>query len=326
VGDAFARPFEVDGQPYSSTASIGVTLLRGGSQSAHDLLREADTAMYRAKKSGRNHIAFFEQAMQVEVEFRLALEHDLGLALTRHEMRIVVQTQVDASGEPAGAELLLRWRHPERGNVSPTQFIPVAEECGQILPLGAWVLEQGCHALARLHEAGYRLPLSVNVSPRQYRQPGFVGQVKDVLAKTGAPPGQLIFEVTEGLLIDNLEEAIDRMNELAVLGIRFSVDDFGTGYSSLAYLKRLPLHELKIDKSFVQDMPHDSDDTAIVKMILSMARHLNLNVVAEGVETREQMDFLIANGCHVMQGYLYSRPEPIEEWLARLLAPTVHEI
>lgn len=319
VREALARPFEVNGQPYSSTASIGVTLLRGGGQSAHDLLRESDTAMYRAKKSGRNHVAFFEQEMQVEVEFRLALEHDLGLAIERQQMTVHVQTQMDRDGRPAGAELLLRWRHPDRGYVSPAQFIPIAEDSGLILSLGAWVLEQGCVALARLKDVGCRLPLSINVSPKQYRQPGFVDQVKEVLTRTGAPAAQLIFEVTESLLIDNLDEVIGRMNELAALGIRFSIDDFGTGYSSLAYLKRLPLHELKIDKSFVQDMPDDSDDTAIVKMILSMARHLNLHVVAEGVETREQAEFLIANQCHVMQGYFYSRPEPIGEWLSALL-------
>jgi diguanylate cyclase (GGDEF)-like protein/PAS domain S-box-containing protein len=325
VCQAMAQPFAVDGQPYSSTASIGVTLLRGGAQSAHDLLRESDTAMYSAKKSGRNRVAFFEQDMQVEVEFRLALEHELGFAIARQQMAVHVQTQVDRDGQPAGAELLLRWRHPVRGSISPAHFVPIAEESGLILPLGAWVLEQGCMALARLQEAGNRLPLSINVSPKQFRQPGFVEQVKEVLAKAGAPAEQLIFEVTESLLIDNLDEAIGRMNELVALGIRFSIDDFGTGYSSLAYLKRLPLHELKIDKSFVQDTGHNSDDTAIVKMILSMARHLNLRVVAEGVETREQAEFLIANQCHVMQGYYYSRPEPIDQWLSRMLAPASQE-
>lgn len=321
VCEALASPFEVDGQPYSATASIGVTLLRGGRQSVHDLLRESDTAMYRAKRSGRNHVAFFEQDMQQEVEFRLSLEHDLASAIAAEEIFVHVQTQVDGNGEPAGAELLLRWHHPERGNVSPAQFIPIAEDSGLILPLGAWVLEQGCMALSRLHEAGCSLPLSVNVSPKQFRQPGFVDQLQEMLARTGAPASQLVLEVTESLLIDDLEEAIERMKELVALGIRFSIDDFGTGYSSLAYLKRLPLHELKIDKSFVQDMSEDSDDTAIVKMILSMARHLNLHVVAEGVETGEQAAFLVANGCQVMQGYFYSRPEPMEAWLARLVLP-----
>lgn len=319
VCKAMARPFAVDGQPYSSTASIGVTLLRGGQQSAHDLLRESDTAMYRAKRSGRNRVALFEQDMQVEVEFRLALEHELGEALAGGQMAVHLQTQVDRHGQPAGAELLLRWDHPLRGSISPAQFVPIAEESGLILPLGAWVLEQGCGALARLQAAGRTLPLSVNVSPRQFRQPGFVDQVKEVLARTGAPASQLIFEVTESLLIDNLDEAIGRMDELAAIGIRFSIDDFGTGYSSLAYLRRLPLHELKIDKSFVQDSAQDSNDSAIVKMILSMARHLNLRVVAEGVETQEQAEFLISNQCHVMQGYLYSRPEPLDAWLAKMV-------
>ncbi|NNG23969.1 bifunctional diguanylate cyclase/phosphodiesterase [Telluria aromaticivorans] len=317
---ALARPFEVNGQPYISSASIGVTLLRGTGQSTHDLLRESDTAMYRAKKRGRNHAAFFTQDMQVEVELRLALENELACAIANQEMTIYVQTQVDCEGQPAGAEFLLRWRHPVRGQISPAQFIPVAEESGLILGLGAWVLGQACMALSTLSKVGHRLPVSVNVSPRQFHQPGFVAQVKEILATTGAPAGQLILEVTESLLIDDLDEAIGRMNELAALGIRFSIDDFGTGYSSLAYLKRLPLHELKIDKSFVQDTPHNGNDTAIVNSILSMARHLNLKVVAEGVETRAQAEFLIANHCHVLQGYFYSRPEDIEQWLSRLLA------
>jgi diguanylate cyclase (GGDEF)-like protein/PAS domain S-box-containing protein len=323
VCEAMARPFDVDGQAYTSTASIGVALLRGGAQTAHDLLRESDTAMYRAKNSGRNRVEFFEQAMQVAVEVRLALEHDLAQALQQKQMAVHVQTQVDRDGRPAGAELLLRWRHPVRGNVSPADFIPVAEESGVILALGAWVLEQGCRALAALHAAGDSLPMSINFSSRQFHQPGFVTQVKEVLARTRAPASQLIFEVTESLLIDNLEEVIGRMHELAALGIRFSIDDFGTGYSSLAYLKRLPLHELKIDKSFVNDTPLDTNDTAIVKMILSMAEHLGLRVVAEGVETREQANFLVANNCHVLQGYLFSRPEPLDGWLAARLAETV---
>ncbi len=321
VCEALAQPFDVDGQSYVSTASIGVTLLRGAGQSAHDLLRESDTAMYRAKKRGRNHIAFFTPDMQAEVELRLALEHELTSAIANGEMHLDVQTQVDCEGRPAGAEFLLRWRHPVRGQIAPTQFIPVAEETGLILGIGAWVLEQACVALAASGKAGNRLPVSVNVSPRQFHQPGFVDLVKEVLGRTGAPADRLILEVTESMLIDDLDEAIARMNELAALGIRFSIDDFGTGYSSMAYLRRLPLHELKIDMSFVRDTPHDGDATAIVKSILSMARHLNLKVVAEGVETMEQARFLAANHCDLMQGYLYARPEASERWLSRLLAP-----
>jgi diguanylate cyclase (GGDEF)-like protein/PAS domain S-box-containing protein len=325
VCQAFSRPFDVLEQQYTSTASIGVALLHGRHQSTNDLLRESDTAMYHAKKSGRNQVALFVQDMQAEVELRLALEHELASAIVNQQMAIYVQTQVDCEGRPAGAEFLLRWHHPVRGNISPDQFIPIAEENGLIIGLGAWVLDQAGQTLATLREAGHLLPVAVNVSARQFRQPGFVAQVQEMLAKTGAPPAQLILEVTESLLIDDMEEAVSRMNSLAALGVRFSIDDFGTGYSSLAYLKRLPLHELKIDRSLVQDTPHDSDDTAIIKMILSMARHLNLNVVAEGVETREQTEFLVANQCHVLQGYFYSRPEALAPWLASLLARTRQE-
>jgi EAL domain-containing protein (putative c-di-GMP-specific phosphodiesterase class I) len=233
-----------------------------------------------------------------------------------------VQTQVDRHGQPAGAELLMRWRHPVRGFVSPCEFIPIAEDTGMIVELGAWMLEQACHALAQRRDGGSALTLSLNVSPRQFRQPDFVQRVRAVLNATGAPPTQLIFEVTEGLLIDNLDQTIARMNELTALGIRFSIDDFGTGYSSLAYLHRLPLHELKIDRSFMQDTPKNLNNTAIVKMILSMARHLGLRVVAEGVETREQAEFLIANDCDLMQGYLCCRPLPLEQWQERLASQT----
>ena len=321
VRKALGGAFMIDGQAYQTGASLGITVLHGDSQSAHDLLREADTAMYCAKKGGRNRAALFEPAMQTEVELKLALEHDLAQAFAQQQLSIYVQTQVDQFGQPAGAEFLLRWRHPVRGFVPPEQFVPIAEESGMILELGAWVLEQACLTLASGGEAGNMLPISINVSPKQFRQADFVTQVERVLIDTGAPPAQLIFEVTEGLLIDNLDETIGRMAELAALGIRFSIDDFGTGYSSLAYLKRLPLHELKIDKSFVHDMPH-ANDTAIVQLVLSMAAHLGLRVVAEGVETQEQAQFLVTHGCDVLQGYLYSRPIPLEQWQRTMLPQT----
>jgi diguanylate cyclase (GGDEF)-like protein/PAS domain S-box-containing protein len=318
VRGALSLPLDVHGQVYNSGASIGVALLRGAPQSTHDLLREADTAMYRAKKGGRDRVALFEPMMQTDVEMRLALEHDLAQAISLQQLSVFVQTQVDQRGRPAGAEFLLRWRHPLRGFVPPSEFIPIAEDTGMILPLGAWILEQACVTLARLGELGNTLPLSINVSPRQFRQADFVRQVKAVLRKTGAPPSRLIFEVTEGLLIDDLEETIGRMTELAAVGIRFSIDDFGTGYSSLAYLNRLPLHELKIDRSFVHNIPDNLTDAAIVKMILSMAGHLGLRVVAEGVETQTQADFLVASGCPLLQGYLFARPVPLEEWQCSL--------
>ncbi len=317
---AITESFEVDGQFYDSSASIGVTLLSHPNQSAHDLLREADTAMYRAKADGRNRVSFFEATMQAEVERRLTLERDLAAALDNGELSMHWQLQVDATGLPVGAELLMRWQRPNGTFVPPDIFIPVAEECGLIVSLGQWALRQACLGFLILRQAGFAMPLSVNVSPSQFRQTDFVAQVRRILHETGAPATELIFEVTEGLLIENLDDTIGRMHDLAALGIRLSIDDFGTGYSSLSYLKRMPLYELKIDKSFIRDTPCDANGTAIVQSILAMANHLGLSVVAEGVETREQADFLAANGAPRMQGYLFARPMPLEQMVARLCA------
>jgi diguanylate cyclase (GGDEF)-like protein/PAS domain S-box-containing protein len=317
---AITESFEVDGQYYDSSASIGVTLLSHPNQSANDLLREADTAMYRAKADGRNRVSFFEATMQAEVERRLTLERDLASAIDNGELAMHWQLQVDANGLPVGAELLMRWLRPNGAFVPPDVFIPVAEECGLIVPLGQWAMRQACIGWLTLDQAGFAMPLSVNVSPSQFRQTDFVAQVRTILQETGAPANALIFEVTEGLLIENLDDTIGRMHELAALGIRLSIDDFGTGYSSLSYLKRMPLYELKIDKSFIRDTPCDANGTAIVQSILAMASHLGLTVVAEGVETREQADFLAANGAPRMQGYLFARPMPLEQMLARLTA------
>lgn len=316
VRTSLLAPFSIDGLGYSASASIGVALLRGGEQTPIDLLREADTAMYRAKKGGRNRVAFYEPTMQAEVETLLALESDLAQALSRGQMQVHVQTQVDPRGLPAGAELLLRWKHPVRGYISPAQFIPMAEESGAIIDLGAWVLYQAGSVLERLHRDGSDISISVNVSPRQFRHPEFIEHVRRALETTGATPQRLILEVTEGLLIENLEDGIARMAELVAMGLRFSIDDFGTGYSSLAYLKRLPLHELKVDKSFVLDTPQDKNDAAIVKLIIATAKHLGLRVVAEGVEKMEQAEFLLQNGCDLLQGYYFSRPLPLEEWMS----------
>lgn len=315
VREAFEQPFDVDGQPYSVSASIGVVMLGHGAQSAEELLRNADTAMYRAKAAGRHRVAFFEAAMQREVEEHLALENELSQAIAQNQLSLQLQSQFTADGTVVGVELLLRWMHPVLGAVPPSRFIPVAEETRLIVRLGDWVLEEACRTQLRLQAAGFKVPLSLNVSPRQFHQNDFVEHVLAVLDRTGANPRLLVFEVTEGLLLENLERTIPRMQALTERGIRFSVDDFGTGYSSLSYLKRLPLHELKIDRSFIQDTPADPGDTAIVQMILSMASHLGLKVVAEGVETRAQADFLAANGCDAMQGYLYSRPQTLEDWL-----------
>jgi diguanylate cyclase (GGDEF)-like protein len=314
---AFEQPFVLEGQPYSTAASIGVVLLGGTAQGAEDLLRNADTAMYRAKAPGSNRIAYFEAQMQQEVEAKLQLENELAHAIEHQQLALYLQSQVDAAGAIVGVELLLRWTHPTLGAIPPSRFIPIAEESHLIQSLGDWVLEQGCHVQRQLREAGHTVPVSINVSPRQFHQPDFVEHTLALLERQQADPKLLIFEVTEGLLLDNLEHTIERMEALAERGVRFSIDDFGTGYSSLAYLKRLPLHELKIDRSFIADTPDDPGDTAIVEMILSVARHLELKVVAEGVETPAQAEFLAAHGCAAQQGYLHARPQPLDRWLAQ---------
>lgn len=308
----------IDEHVYRSTGSVGVALPLHPCESAHDLLRQADVAMYQAKASGRNGVALFETTMLAEAEQKLTLERDLALALEKGELAMHLQLQVDHGQQPVGAELLMRWRRADGVLVPPDVFIPIAEATGLIVPLGNWVLRQACEAWLRLSAAGHPLPLSINVSPAQFRQPDFVDTVARVLQETGAPADQLIFEVTEGLLVSDLDQTIARMHELAALGIRFSVDDFGTGYSNLAYLKRMPLYELKIDKSFIRDTPNDVNGTAIVQSILAMAEHLGLRVVAEGIETPQQADYLSGNGSPLMQGYLFSRPAPLDELLGVL--------
>ncbi|MEG1051746.1 MAG: EAL domain-containing protein [Janthinobacterium sp.] len=317
---AIARDFDIAGQSYHCSASIGVTLLPKAGQQAHDLLREADIAMYRAKAGGRNGIAFFEAAMQAGVERRLTLERALARALSLGDLRMHVQPQVDRHGRVTGAELLMRWPQADGTHIGPGVFIPIAEESGLIVRLGHWALREACRAATLLAQAGSPVALSVNVSPAQFRQPDFAARVQAALAEHGTPAGALILELTEGLLIDQRDASLARMRALADLGIRFSIDDFGTGYSSLAYLTSMPLYELKIDKRFIDDMPRDARDTAIVQAILAMARHLGLRVVAEGVETQEQADFLVAHDCDGLQGYLIAQPMPVEDfpaWLAR---------
>ena len=315
--EALAQPLEIHGLQYASGASIGVTVRSTPGQTADDLLREADTAMYRAKRGGRNRIAFFEITMHSEAENRLALVNDLAQAFGTDQLEMLIQPQFDLQGRAAGGEMLMRWTHPVLGQISPNNFIPAAEESGLILLLGDWALREGCLAILRLESSGMPMPISINVSPRQFHQSNFVDRVQKVLYDTGAPATKLIFEVTEGLLIDNVDETVQRMHELVTMGIRFSIDDFGTGYSSLGYLHKLPLYELKIDRSFVQNTPTDPGPTAIVQSILSMAQHLGLNVVAEGVETEAQAAFLRTAGCTQLQGFLLARPMRLETWLQR---------
>jgi EAL domain-containing protein (putative c-di-GMP-specific phosphodiesterase class I) len=312
------QPFDVPGGTHQAHISIGVTLLGQPGQTPDDVLREADTALYRAKARGRNRVVFFEPSMQAELRERLQLETDLQAAVALGQLGVAVQSQVNAQGRVVGAEMLMRWVHPQQGAIPPGQFIPVAEETGLIVPMGEWMLEQACQLALQLEARGSDIPLSVNISARQFRHAGFEARLLSILEAHGVEPRRLVLEVTESLLIADLEATVASMNRLASLGFEFSVDDFGTGYSSLAYLKRLPLHELKIDRSFVDGLPSDANDAALVTLILSMSTSLKLRVVAEGVETREQAAFLQAHQCHAMQGFLYSRPLSPTDWLNTL--------
>jgi EAL domain-containing protein (putative c-di-GMP-specific phosphodiesterase class I) len=278
-----------------------------------DILKRADLAMYQSKSAGRNTVRFFDPHMQDVVQRRSELERDLRSALAQGELLLYSQAVVNAAGQPTGHEALLRWKHPVRGMVSPAEFIPVAEQTGLILPIGDWVLRAACHRLASWahHPTTAHWTLAVNLSARQLRQADFVAQVQSVLADTGANPQLLKLELTESLLLHDVEDTILKMDQLARLGIRFSLDDFGTGYSSLSYLKRLPLSVLKIDQSFVRDLLTDPNDAAIARTILQLAESLDLKVVAEGVETEGQMQLLQIMGCQAFQGYLFGRPAPI---------------
>ena len=311
------------GQPYLlkdyeclSTASIGISLFSGHQESAEDLLKHADVAMYQAKTAGRNAIRFFDPHMQMALEVRAALEADLRHALEKQQFRLYYQIQVDNLRRPLGAEVLLRWEHPERGLVSPLQFIPLAEETGLIVPIGLWVLQTACAQLKEWQNAALTrdLTLAVNVSAKQFRQADFVAQVQRVLLESGAQPSHLKLELTESIVLESIEEIINKMQELKLLGVNFSLDDFGTGYSSLQYLKRLPLDQIKIDRSFVRDIGTDPSDAAIVQTIIAMTETLRLNVIAEGVETEAQREFLELRGCHAFQGYLFSKPVPFDEF------------
>jgi len=304
---------------HHSTPSIGVTLFGGQLEDIEEPLKRADLAMYQSKTAGRNTIRFFDPQMQAVVAERASLELGLREALAGRHFLLHYQPQVMGDGLVTGAEVQLRWQHPQRGLVPPAEFIPLAEETGLILPLGNWVLETACTQLARwgLNPALAHLTVSVNVSSRQFNQADFVDQVLSILARTGANPSRLKLELTESLLVSNIDDVVARMNTLQARGVGFSLDDFGTGYSSLSYLKRLPLDQLKIDQSFVRDILVDPNDAAIANMVIVLAESLGLLVIAEGVETQAQKDALALQGCHAYQGYLFSRPVPIEEFEAR---------
>ncbi len=317
---ALTPPYQLDGNEHLSTSSIGIAPFNRQHEGVGELLKQADIAMYQAKAAGRNTLRFFDPGLQAAVTARVALEADLRLALTQEEFLLHYQPQVDGEGRVTGVEALVRWVHPQRGLVSPADFIPLAEETGMILPLGRWVLEQACNQLARwaAQPATAALGMAVNVSSRQFRHPDFVAQVAAVLARTGADARLLKLELTESLLVDDMELTIGKMSALKTQGVGFALDDFGTGYSSLSYLRRLPLDQLKIDQSFVRDAVEDANDGVIVRTIIGLARSLGLSVIAEGVETEAQRAFLAREGCHAYQGYLFSRPLPPDQLAAYL--------
>ncbi|SNT29981.1 PAS domain S-box-containing protein/diguanylate cyclase (GGDEF) domain-containing protein [Noviherbaspirillum humi] len=326
VLDAFAQPFHIAGHHYHTSPSIGIAMFGNRDFSVDELLKRADLAMYQAKAAGRNTMRFFDPEMQQAVSARVAMENDFRDGLQLQQFSLYYQAQADREGRMTGGEALVRWQHPRRGRLSPGEFIPLAEHTGLILPLGEWVLKTACEQLARWarQKATAGLSISVNVSARQFRHANFVPQVLGALNDSGANPSRLKIELTESLLVEDMQETIAKMAALKAYGVGFSLDDFGTGYSSLSYLKQLPLDQLKIDQSFVSDVLTDPNDAAIASTIVALGQSLGLNVIAEGVETEAQRDFLADHGCHAYQGYLYGRPMPAEQFEAMLRAASVH--
>jgi diguanylate cyclase (GGDEF)-like protein/PAS domain S-box-containing protein len=318
----FDEAFQLDNTPYQTSASVGIMMFYGTNIDEEALLQHAEVAMYQAKEAGRNTARFFDPHMQDVVNARSQLEYELRQAVQQQHFVVYAQPQTDASGKVVGAELLLRWPHAKRGLVSPVEFIPLAEETGLILPLGEWVMRQACLTLAQWqsHAALAGLTLAVNVSARQFQQADFVDQIMRLLAETAAPAHCLKIELTESMFVSGFDVAMEKMHQLKHLGVKFSLDDFGTGYSSLSYLKRLPLDQLKIDQGFIRDLLLDENDRAIAQLIISLADNLNLEVIAEGVETQEQQALLAQMGCHRYQGYYFGRPQPLVQFEAALLA------
>jgi len=316
VLNVISQPYMLKDIENYSTASIGISLFANYRQNLDDLLKQADTAMYAAKKSGRNTLRFFDPAMQEALEVRSKIEAGMRNALPKHEFRLYYQVQVDSNQRYIGAEALIRWVHPGQGMISPAEFIPVAEDTGLILPIGQWVLQTACAQLKEWESNPLtrELSLAINVSARQFRQPGFVKQVREVIEHNSINPLLLKLELTESTVLENVVDTIEKMHALKAIGVRFSMDDFGTGYSSLAYLTQLPLDQLKIDQSFVRNISTKSTDRMIVQTIIGMAHNLGIEVIAEGVETNEQRDFLWGAGCKLYQGYLFGRPVPVEEF------------
>ncbi|MBI4808083.1 MAG: EAL domain-containing protein [Nitrosomonadales bacterium] len=315
--DMLHQPYEIDGMRIPIHASIGISIYPDNGLDIGTLIKHADVAMYRAKEDGRNSFRFFTTEMDSRINQLFSMEKDLRLALERNEFHLCFQPQMDiASGRLCGAEVLIRWNHPEKGAISPAEFIPVAEETGLIIAIGDWVLHTTCKKIAAWRRQGMLpLPIAINLSLRQLLQPDFAQQVATVLEKYDVPPNELELEVTESIMLNDAQVALNFLDKMRDLGVRLSIDDFGTGYSSLSYLKKMPIHKLKIDKSFVSDIQTDPNDEAIVRSIIALGHQFKLSVIAEGIERQEQMDYLKTLGCDEMQGYFYARPLTEEDFV-----------
>lgn len=315
IRTAICAPHMLDDRTLHTSPSIGITIFDEGNDNPHEIVKQADLAMYRAKEEGRNLLQFFEHDMQLIAEQRLEIEQDLRYALEKDldQLELYYQPQMNSEHRILGAEALLRWHHPQKGSISPALFIPIAETTGLIHRLGQWLIDQACQQLCRWKALGYDIPLAINVSPNEFLHTSFVDHISNTLSKYQIDPSMLELEITEGVLLRNIDEAVRIMEALQQTGLQISIDDFGTGYSSLQYLKSLPIAKLKIDQSFVQDITLDANDAAIVTTIIAMTKHLGLKVIAEGVETREEMLFLHRSGCNLFQGFYFSRPLPREQ-------------
>lgn len=318
IRQSITEPYSIHDNQYTFSPSIGVALFPFADESADDILKHADTAMYRAKEEGRNTSRFYQPSMQVAADARLSIEMELAQAIDHNELELYYQPQVNHQGDLIGVEALLRWNHARRGIVLPDQFIGIAEETNMIIHIGEWVLKTAILQFMKWMDMGY-FPassyLAVNVSPRQFQHGEFVSMVKNIINETGMVSEKLKLEITEILLLQDIEDTVEKMQQLRSLGVRFAIDDFGKGYSSLAYLKQLPLDQIKIDRSFVLDAAVDKNDAAIVETIITMAKHFNLDVIAEGVETQEVVDFLLSRDCSQYQGYLFSESLPVEQFM-----------
>jgi len=317
-----ADPCLIDDREFVVTCSLGISLFPEDGHDSETLLRNADTAMYKAKQAGKNNFQFFTPELNAALIERLEVEYNIRQALSQDEFVLYYQPKASfTSGELSGFEALIRWNSPVKGLIAPTTFIPIAEESGLIESIGSWVMQTACrHAVDFYRISGKWLPVSINVSPRQFYQRKLVSEIEAVLAKTGLPPQCLEIEITEGTLIEQTSSFVDILKNLKSLGVKVAIDDFGTGYSSMSYLKHFPIDNLKIDKSFVWELEQDSANQAILKAIVALGHNLGLNVIAEGVETESQRDFLMSIGCDEMQGYLYSKPLPLDA-IERLISP-----